>query len=92
LRLGAEAPVDGHGEDAGAIGDFVGALAVASFHGPGVCAHVKSEIGVGGEDRVGARQFYGVGHRRFWLCGLTAMTTGAAVTGRVVLGCGDDAG
>jgi hypothetical protein len=82
LRLGTETPVDRHGDGAGAVGDFVDALSIVGFDGPGVRALAKGEAGVRREDRIGARQFDGVTHGGFRLHRLSPMTTAAVCSGR----------
>lgn len=92
LCLGAEAPVDGHGDGAGTISHFVDALTVVGFDGPGISAHVKREQRMGSEHGIGAGQLDGVSHGGFRLHGLAAMTAGAAGVGGLGLGRRDSAG
>lgn len=62
LRVLAEHPADGKGERVFAVGDGVGALAVFGFDCVGVAIFDDGEIGMGVEDRIGARVLKRVVH------------------------------
>ena len=85
LCLCAEAPVNGHRDGAGAVGDFIDALPVVGFNGPGVRTHVKAEKRMAIEDRVCVWQLNRVGHGRFGLHRLAAMATAAGGSAGVAL-------